>query len=569
MLKLVFPRDSFESKVYSVTCIIACVFSILASIFNVFVGIELWFNVFIFGVGLLFLYFHLSRLRRGVVMIDFIAYIFCSVLLLTVSWFVNSGLEGSMSIIFILFLIQFLIITRVKYMKYVLIALILLLSSIITVEFLFPESVVPYDDLESRKFDIVITMFLVIFGTSYFIYEIKKAYEGEKRKLKLGLELTQKAKLEYQKYSKLQSEFIANVSHEIRTPLNGIIGNAELLSELNKSKESSDYVENISKSGQLLLGIINNILDLSKMESDKLDLINRSFSLNELLNQVKSVFRLQAKQKGINLEFHVDSGVPDTLKGDNARLKQIFLNILGNAVKFTESGAVTVRINGEQKRDKYDLTVSVKDTGIGIAKGDLKNLFNRFFQVNQSLSKRHEGFGLGLIITKNLLRVMGGDISVESVEGEGAEFTFNVLLETDVRSAEKLESKNSSFSKDIKVLVAEDNEINAMLMERQLETFGLKPKIVVNGLEVLEAMNIESYDLIFMDVQMPELDGIQATIRIRANQSYEQPVIIAITAGANADHKEKCLLVGMNDYLTKPTSSSDIHAMIVKWFKVK
>lgn len=564
--KLIFSLGSFEAKMYTVTCLTAFALCFLASIFNSFLGIDFTFNLLSLFIGLFYVYFYYQAKKKGVTAFLLTFFLVISTFLFAVFWFVNGGLSGTMTAVFVLFLIQVLILTKVKYMVHTLIGIVVFFLVLVFLEISFPEWLFTFQSSAVRKVDVVITLTMVLFATSYFIFQIKKAYEKESVKLKEGMETYKKAKVESEKYMKLQSEFIANVSHEIRTPLNGIIGNAELLSELNKTAESADFVNNISRSGQLLLGMINNILDLSKIESDKLELSPRPFSLKELLSQVESVFKLEADQKGLALTFSVSNSLPDYLLGDQYRIKQIFINLIGNAIKFTDKGGVEVLLSGVKHRNKLNLKVSVKDTGIGVSKENTRHLFDRFFQVNQSLSKNHDGFGLGLIITKNLVQAMGGTIQVKSVVDKGSVFRFNLLLKIEKSAKKVLDKTEKEMSPSIHVLIAEDNEINAMLLEKQLDGFGMKSRTATNGLKVLEELKVNSYDIILMDVQMPELDGIQATEHIRANKNIkQQPVIIAITANANIDHRQMCIEAGMNDYLSKPTSSKDILAMLKKW----
>ncbi|MEZ5042358.1 MAG: ATP-binding protein [Saprospiraceae bacterium] len=378
-----------------------------------------------------------------------------------------------------------------------------------------------------------------------------------------------------------KTEFLATVSHEIRTPMNGVIGMAELLNRLPLSKEAYQYVESIKTSGNNLLEIINDILDLSKIEAARMDIEAQPFAIREVLDQLVDLFSPRIEQKGLTLTWEVSPEIPAVLVGDIARIRQIYTNLLGNAVKFTESGSIHLELKCLGRKGNQIFTqLNVKDTGIGIPNNRLKSLFIPFSQLDASISRKYGGTGLGLAISLRLAKLMGGDITVKSKEGEGAVFSVNLPLASSTlsleawkRSQTKPITKNNSSlllgeEFPLSILIVEDHPINQQLIQIVLNKLGFEPKIVVDGVSALNALQKESFDLIFMDVQMPIMDGLEATRQIYLSFPKEKiPTIIAMTANALQGDREKCLSVGMHDYIPKPLSIGIVEDKIRKWGK--
>jgi PAS domain S-box-containing protein len=377
---------------------------------------------------------------------------------------------------------------------------------------------------------------------------------------------------EAQKAKEMQELFLANMSHEIRTPMNGIQGMTDLLLDTKLSDQQKEFARIIKRSVNNLLVIINDILDFSKIKAGKLTIEKIDFRLKDVMDHVKGIFDHRVKKKGLSLEVAMDEAIPEALRGDPYRLNQVMINLIGNAVKFTERGSVKVHVALLEKSiERATMHFSVTDTGIGIPESSLPYIFDHFSQGGMDISRRYGGTGLGLAISHRLLQLQGGSISVESAEGSGSVFSFDLSYEYDTAedvgiAAPAVAVVLADYSQCLagkRFLVAEDNEVNQQLVEHVLRRGGGEVQLADNGeLAIRYLQQGGSYDLIIMDLQMPVMDGYAATRYIRNQLGLPIP-IIAMTATALVGEQLRCFEVGMNDYMTKPFEFTDLYKRIV------
>ncbi len=371
--------------------------------------------------------------------------------------------------------------------------------------------------------------------------------------------------------SKTKSEFLAVMSHEIRTPMNAILGFTELLAKTPLTQHQDKYVRRIFVSGKSLLQIINDILDFSKIEAGKLHLEVIDFSIRDVFDQLREVFSSEAKTRNLALTFDVEALVPHRLEGDPLRFSQIVTNLVSNALKFTEQGHVKVTARLLDIKDSLStVEILCEDTGIGIPESKIKRLFSPFTQADSATTRRYGGTGLGLSICQSLCRMMGGDISVRSRAGVGSTFAFSVCLNTlegeTATSLARVEIQEETLDfSDKKVLLVEDNEINQELVVELLKDTGMTIDIANNGLEALEKVKLQAYDLVFMDIQMPFLDGFEVTRRIRKDIGKKELPIIAMTANASNEDRENCIQSGMDDFVSKPIAPAPLFKVLSTW----
>ena len=396
----------------------------------------------------------------------------------------------------------------------------------------------------------------------------------------------------------LKSEFMANMSHEIRTPLNGVLGAADMLKRTPLDVRQQGFVDIINRSGDALLSLINDILDFSKIEAGKLALESVQFSVRSLVEQALEIVGENARRKGLALKHDISKDIPERLIGDPSRLRQILLNLLSNAIKFTNEGHVILRVVPKTvERDLLGLQFSVCDTGIGISQEALSRLFQPFTQADGSTTRKYGGTGLGLSISKRITELMNGTIGVESSIGVGSTFWIQVpiLIAVDQRQSvpdqpplsrrnpnvyrnpaepadkgtipQHTKRQNGSLASVLRVLVVEDMEVNQVVLTSMLQELGCQVDLATNGREAIEAVQATSFDIVFMDCHLPEIDGWEATAHIRSweGDKPQGMIIVAMTADALEGDKERCFAAGMDDYVAKPCKLVDLQRVILKW----
>lgn len=401
-----------------------------------------------------------------------------------------------------------------------------------------------------------ITLFLLLRS-----YREKKRITFINQKLKKLNVALNKEKIRAEEASRIKTEFLSNMSHEIRTPLNAILGLIDILQRQDVGEESRKYLEMMNFSSKNLLGLVNDILEIDRIESGKIELTQKDFCPLEEVRMLLDLYERSFEEKGLKLELqsNLDDGV--VVVGDSLKFNQVLTNLLRNAYKFTQKGGVTLKYSEEQKGQFLLLRIQIADTGIGIPKENLEHIFERFSQVESGYKRKYEGTGLGLAITRKIVDAFGGEIEVESKLGEGSVFTISLEFPLSHRQPDrkKVQTELQQIKKR-KVLIAEDNPMNVLVLSKLLEQFGIKAEVANNGVEVLEKFSEASYDLVFMDVHMPEMDGLEATRQLRS-KSLDVPVV-ALTANITNESREEARLAGIQDYITKPFTREVIQKVL-------
>ena len=375
------------------------------------------------------------------------------------------------------------------------------------------------------------------------------------------------------RYAKAKNEFLASVSHEIRTPLNAIQSMARIASEIdNLDERQKNLINQGKRSVNLLTSAIETILDFSKLDSGQLLLETIEFSIRELVESISGMARQDADKKSLYIRTTIDSDVPQKLFGDSVRLQQVLFNIVMNAVKFTETGGVDIRVyrNNNDRNDTVPLVLEVRDTGIGISDKHQTELFKPLFASETAYTRKYGGMGMGLPVSEGLIRLMGGQITCESRIGEGSVFQIHISLsvpEESIEAKEAPEVADTAVLRGMHVLVVEDNKINQMVLKELLSSTGIDVTLADNGLKALEKVHEQVFDLVLMDIQMPEMDGLTAAAQIRLEPRFDRLPILALTANAGAEHVAESLSAGMNDHLTKPIDVKKLYRALAKWGK--
>ena len=410
----------------------------------------------------------------------------------------------------------------------------------------------------------------VVRGYTLLITDVTHTYEH----IQALNEMREKA----EEANRAKSDFLANMSHEIRTPMNAVVGMSELIIEESRGRKMYDYACNIKSAALNLLSIINNILDLSKVEAGKMELVEDKYYIQVLIQDTVNLVQMAAEQKGLRMKVHVAEDIPHQLFGDEGRIRQVLINLLNNSIKFTKEGYVSLSVSGEYTdTDNMNLNIVIEDTGIGIQKEDMDSIFESFRQLDMNKNRKIEGTGLGLPITKQLVTLMQGDIQVESEYGKGSCFVIRIKQRVvDKRTVKEVpmtrhtvEEKNGQMfvCKEYKVLVVDDNVINRKVATAMLDSYGFQIHEANSGASAIELVKKHKYDMIFMDHMMPEMDGMEATriIQSECSETAGKAIIIALTANAIQGAREMYLENGFQDFLSKPFERVQMHELLDRW----
>lgn len=573
---------SLENKIFNLVSFLVFIAMTISLASNILLERDSLLLSMILCIAMISFYvFYISRYQEKFVPIGLV-YIVFSLLFFIPIWFSNGGIEGPTKTAYLMSVVAAMMILPKRYHLLFILVTISIILTLYWLEVQHPEWLIKYPNEKTKHTDILIStiLYLLIISISVSLY--KRTYDMDRDNLiKKSIDLEEsreylsETKQQAEEATKAKSRFLANMSHEIRTPLNGIIGTIDLLQHTTLNAEQEELMLSLKSSSTHLLEIVNDVLDISKIEADKLELFEGPCNLENIIQQVTAISspRLISLKKNINLSAAVQSGVESEIIADESRIKQVLINLVGNAIKFTETGEIKLEVSANMIDESLqELHFAVSDTGIGISEENIQSLFIPFTQIDSTATRKHSGTGLGLSICRKIIEEMGGRIWVESELGKGSTFKFIIPVQINlVRKSQQPQQRNAAGAisgaeiKPLKMLVAEDNNMNQLLATKMFKKIGYIIEIANNGKEAVEMTAKYDYDLVFMDIHMPEMDGIEATQRILNSGRAKVPIIIAMTANAVKEAEAEYLQLGMKDIVTKPFTIDQLRKVLEKW----
>ena len=560
---------SIEQRLFEFTLgITLCVFYFYA-LFGLVIGYH-WpiLSVYIFG-SFIFTGFYIAQKRGYSFRVLTFTYYSILYLIITVAWLPSGGFKGAITNMMVLVFLSGLLILKPK--DFLIFAALALAQVVIygILEVNNPDLAAAYLDQKKWLIDLAVSNVIMLSLLGFAMFVFKRTYLKDRRQLKIANEdlIVQKQKAEAADSAK--TTFLANISHEMRTPLNGIMGTSELLANSKVDSEQERLISDLTSSAHMLHDLISDVLDITMIEEERLVLNNERFNLTRLIEELIHIFRPSLSlSKEVRLPYHIDEDIPEELFGDPIRLRQVLINLVNNALKFTEKGKVSIEINTVLKNDEsITIQFAVSDTGIGIPEEQLPFVFDKFYKEG-TFKNLEEGTGLGLSICKKLVEAMAGSIAVESTIGQGSRFIFELPFSYSMNSSSDAIEKHidSSVMANLKFLIAEDQKINQLVVTKMLTNLGvLEIDIASSGVEAVTFAKSKRYDFILMDIRMPDMDGIEATKQILKLPNSASTHIFALTANAFKEDKEACLQVGMKEFISKPFNSETLEKAIMKW----
>lgn len=569
---------TLENRLFNAISFSLGLLTIAVMVSNLFLGANVYL-VFLelFLVAMSACAFYLSK-YKGYNENMALTYITAGIILFVPGWFLNGGIKGSITHIGVFFIVLIIILVNRKYHLLYISIVVEVFVTCYLLEKLFPQWVTKSQRTIRQEISLFLSTLINISLVGLLVSYLKYSHEKDKRKLLKKSEELQSSQVALSKSKDLaegatiaKSNFLANMSHEIRTPLNGIIGTAQLLARSDLSIEQRELLQNLQSSSNLIINIISDILDLSKIEADKLVLDPRPVNIRNCIKTVLAICKpgIAVSGKNIALTCKIDDKLAEYVKMDEGRVQQILLNLISNAIKFTEEGEVSLNVSVKLTTGGIqEVTFAVSDTGIGISDEALMQLFKPFTQVNTTALRKYGGTGLGLSICKKLVEMMDGEIWADSKEAQGSVFSFILPLEVAaVKSTitEKVSNEDFNQARNLKILLAEDNKINQFIAAKMFKRIGYEIDIAENGRIAVDMLDKQRYDLVFMDIQMPEMDGLQATRQIIEKHKENSPPIIAMTANVLSEEEQECRMAGMKDFVSKPFTIEHLESIINKW----